>query len=178
MRFLTPQEREVLGIESKTVRWHRKEAYKWFHAKTAKGVMGKLKPSYPTIGKMYMYVYDAKYKDTLPMWDEFPLMMPINITATHILGINFHYIPPIARAKYLARLLILEGKHNIDDNTRLRLRYELIKSLPYTKDMIKKYINWRIKSQFYEVHPEEWKYIIFLPLAKWHGDERPHWHRR
>ena len=29
------------------------------------------------IGKMYFFIYDPKHKDTLPMYDRFPLVFPI-----------------------------------------------------------------------------------------------------
>ena len=29
------------------------------------------------LGKMYMFFYDAKHKKTLPYWDRFPVMIPV-----------------------------------------------------------------------------------------------------
>ena len=29
----------------------------------------------PEAGKLYLYAYDAKNKDTLPVWDKFPLIL-------------------------------------------------------------------------------------------------------
>ena len=47
------------------------------------------------VGKMYMFFYDAKYKDTLPFFDIFPLVFPIEFYSEGFLGINLHYLPPV-----------------------------------------------------------------------------------
>ena len=49
-------------------------------------------------GSMYMYFYDPKHKKTLPYYDRFPLIFPINKAKGGFLGINMHYLPPILRA--------------------------------------------------------------------------------
>ena len=35
------------------------------------------KSATPQIGKMYLYIYDPKYKNTLPFYDALPLVIPI-----------------------------------------------------------------------------------------------------
>jgi len=44
-------------------------------------------------GNMYMYVYDPKYKDTMPYWDQFPLCLPFDEISGGFVGINLHYLP-------------------------------------------------------------------------------------
>jgi hypothetical protein len=56
------------------------------------------------IGRMYMFSYDAKWKDKLPYWDAFPLIFPIDFKKDGFLGINLHYLPPVLRAKLMDEL--------------------------------------------------------------------------
>ena len=58
----------------------------------------------PTIGEMYMFSYDPKYKDVLPYYDMYPLVIPIEMYADGFLGLNLHYLPPLARARLLDSL--------------------------------------------------------------------------
>ena len=55
-----------------------------------------------SIGKMYMFLYDPKHKDTLPYYDSFPLIFPIEFYGDSFLGINLHYLPPVMRARMVA----------------------------------------------------------------------------
>ena len=41
---------------------------------------GYKRPSKVTPGKLYMYIYDAKHKDTLPYWDMYPMVFPFRAT--------------------------------------------------------------------------------------------------
>ena len=44
------------------------------------------------IGRLNMFLYDPKYKDKLPYYDVFPLVLPIQRYSDGFLGINFHYL--------------------------------------------------------------------------------------
>ena len=46
---------------------------------------------YPMPGKMYFYFYDPKYKAVLPIYDRFPLVIPIEPYPDGFLGLNLHY---------------------------------------------------------------------------------------
>ena len=49
-------------------------------------------------GGVFQYVYDPKHRDTLPYYDKFPLIIPIEMTKNGWLAINLHYLPPMIRA--------------------------------------------------------------------------------
>ena len=57
------------------------------------------------IGKMCMFFYDPKHKDTLPFYDSFPLVIIIGKAKGGFLGMNLHYLPPLLRAKFLDALM-------------------------------------------------------------------------
>jgi len=56
------------------------------------------------VGNMYMFFYDPKTKDTLPYYDAFPLVIPIEPAEGGFYGLNLHYLPPVLRAKFLDAL--------------------------------------------------------------------------
>lgn len=121
------------------------------------------------LGKMYMYFYDAKNKDTLPYWDRFPLVIPIRKYATGFLGINFHYIAPRYRVLFLEELFEYTNNKDYDDTTRLRLTYELLKGvsrLKYYKPCLKEYLYGHIRSQFSLVPPQYWEIVAMLPTQQ------------
>ena len=53
----------------------------------------------PFIGKLNMFFYDPKFKKTLPYYDTFPLVLPLEAYSDGFLGINFHYLPIPLRLK-------------------------------------------------------------------------------
>lgn len=123
----------------------------------------------PTPGKMLMYQYDAKHKDTLPYWDRFPVIFPIEIYGDGMLGINLHYLPPIFRARLMDALYETTNNDKYDKTTKLRISYQILNKaarFKYFKPCIKRYLYSHVKSQLIEVPIEEWDYTVFLPLAR------------
>ncbi|MEK9888327.1 MAG: hypothetical protein VW735_06270, partial [Gammaproteobacteria bacterium] len=60
------------------------------------------------IGRMYMFQYDPKGKDTLPYYDVFPLIFVLEKYSDGFLGMNLHYLPPVFRARLMDRLYQIE----------------------------------------------------------------------
>ena len=52
---------------------------------------------------MNLFVYDPKYKKTLPFYDTFPLVLPLE-TIKGGLCLNFHYLPYPLRFRLLGRM--------------------------------------------------------------------------
>ena len=78
------------------------------------------------IGKMYFYFYDPKTKDSLPYYDRFPLVLPIERYQDGFLGLNLHYIHPKQRIILLDKLSNTLSNRNYDENTRMRITYEYL----------------------------------------------------
>ena len=81
----------------------------------------------PELGKMYMYLYDAKYKETLPYWDRFPLIICFDLLSDGFMGINLHYIAPRYRTPLLLSLYEIAMENDHDEERRGMLIYKLIK---------------------------------------------------
>jgi hypothetical protein len=156
---------------------HKKKAasMKWFYDKLKSAYDPSNHNQYnpvkdPFIGGMFMWVYDAKHKDTLPYWDAFPLVIIVEKYADGFLGLNVHYLPPILRAKLLD---ILFG-HKTKKSTRqyMNISYKILVSAmktPYYAPCVKRYLTSHIKSKIIKVDHEEWENTAFLPVANWQG---------
>jgi hypothetical protein len=117
-------------------------------------------------GYMYAFKYDPKTKNDLPYYDTFPLIFPVRIDSDGFLGINFHYLPPVLRAKLMNALYSTLTNKKYDDTTKVRISYSILQSASkyrYFKPMLKKYLRSHVRSQFLEVQVNEWDIAIFLP---------------
>ena len=63
-------------------------------------------------GNMYLFNYDAKHKDILPVWDAYPIIFPweswtAKNGAKLFIGINMHYLAPKLRYEAFKLLLTI-----------------------------------------------------------------------
>ncbi len=117
-------------------------------------------------GYMYAFKYDPKTKNDLPYYDTFPLIFPVRMDSDGFLGINFHYLPPVLRAKLMNALYSTLTNKKYDDTTKVKISYSILQSASkyrYFKPMLKKYLRSQVRSQFLEVQVNEWDIAIFLP---------------
>jgi hypothetical protein len=122
-----------------------------------------------TIGQMYAFFYDPKHKKTLPYYDRFPLIFKVNNVENGFTGINLHYLPPPLRAKLMDSLYELTTNTLYNDNTKLKLSYDLLNSASkfrYFKPTLKRYLNDHVKSRFLKIASVEWDMALFLPTER------------
>ena len=138
------------------------------HHLRAKGIKGRQK----LIGRMFSFFYDPKMKETLPWYDRFPLVIPIQETTDGFIGLNLHYLSPRIRMFFLARLASFVSDDRYDEKTRMRLAWRLVKGGklgPYTKKTVKRYIRTNIQSRLLEFPADEWVMAAFLPTENFVG---------
>jgi len=125
----------------------------------------------PTIGRLYLFQYDAKWKDILPYWDVWPLIFPFDLAANGFYGINLHYLPPNARIDLMLRLIKAQGgSGNLTEKYKLKLSYNIITSYPPARPCIKRYLFSHVQGRgFYGIKGEDWSYAASLPLQKFKG---------
>lgn len=126
-------------------------------------------PSNMRTGEMFMYMYDAKYKDLLPWYDRFPLMILLEKSPKGFLGLNLHYIAPKYRAVLLEELYKYSTDEDLEEGARFKLTYELLKSvskLKYGIPCVKRYLWSHIDSRIQRVLPEHWDVVSMLPLQR------------
>ena len=127
------------------------------------------------IGRMYHFFYDPKHKKTLPYYDRFPLIFPFKRVRGGFLGINLHYLPLRLRAKLMDELYTLSRDNRYDENTRLRISYNILNGAAkykYFKPCVKHYLTPHVKSRVLEVYAAEWDIALFLPTEKFVGSNK------
>lgn len=129
------------------------------------------KTGMPTIGEMYMFSYDPKYKNILPYYDMYPLVIPIEMYADGFLGLNLHYLPPMARARLLDSLKKVANNDKYNNTTKLNVSYRLLKNYSNQfvgfENCVKRYLYAHVRSTFHQVSASEWDKAVLLPLQKW-----------
>jgi hypothetical protein len=125
-----------------------------------------------TIGKMYFYFYDPKTKDTLPYYDRFPLVIPIESYKDGFLGLNLHYIHPKQRLILLDKLSETATNDKFDSKTKLRVSYSYLAGASKAFEAtpcIKRYLYSHIQSRFLEISADEWDIAAMLPVETFVG---------
>ncbi len=124
------------------------------------------------MGNMYLFAYDPKHKDTLPYYDRFPLIFPINKAKGGFLGINMHYLPPILRAKLMDQLYTVLSNKAFDETTKLSASYKVLNGAAKFKEFqptIKHYLNAHVRTKPAYINPSEWDIALFLPTQQFVG---------
>jgi hypothetical protein len=122
-----------------------------------------------TMGKMYLFNYDPKTKETLPYYDRYPLIFPVNGAPGGFYGINMHYLPLRLRARLMDALYELSSNRRYDERTRLRLTYGILSGAAKYKAFkptFKRYLSNHVRSRFIEITSSEWDIALMLPLQR------------
>jgi hypothetical protein len=124
------------------------------------------------IGRMYFYFYDPKTKDSMPYYDRFPLVIPIERYNDGFLGLNLHYIHPKQRLILLDKLSDTLTNDKYDETSRLRVSYPFLSSASKIFEAtpcIKRYLFSHIESRFLEITANEWDIAAMLPMESFVG---------
>ena len=122
-----------------------------------------------TMGKMYLFNYDPKHKATLPYYDRYPLIFPVQPADGGFYGINMHYLPHVLRARLMDALYSLSSNRRYDEKTRLKLSYNILNSVTKYKAFkptFKRYLTNHVRSRFIEISSSEWDIALMMPLQK------------
>lgn len=121
------------------------------------------------VGRMYFYSYDPKFKDDLPVWDKFPLVLPMELYSDGFLALNLHYVDIYSRLYLLDLLHDFITNDKYDDSTRFKLSYAVLASsrkYSIIQGCIKRYLFSHITSPMVYIEPDSWETAIFLPTQK------------
>jgi hypothetical protein len=124
------------------------------------------------IGKMYFYFYDPKTKDSMPYYDQFPLVIPIERYNDGFLGLNLHYIHPKHRMILLDKLSDTTSNDTYDDKTKFKINYRYLSAASRIFEAtpcIKRYLFTQIESRFLEITADEWDIAAMLPVESFVG---------
>lgn len=133
------------------------------------------------IGRLYLFQYDAKTKDQLPVWDEWPMVFFFNSFVgdgvkfgekgiRYLLGINVHYLQPKHRLLLFIELQKLKNDTALREKTRLKMTWKVLKALStsrYTEHAVKMYRADHMKSRLAEINPRAWEICLPMAIAQW-----------
>ena len=174
-KFIQAVKDEARGRPRSTA-WY-KEKIKEFGKPSAQNLIrdGK-RNNKPFYGKLNMFFYDPKFKKTLPYYDVFPLVLPLEIYSDGFLGINLHYLPIPLRIRLLDKLVDYSNNTKFDESTRLIVDYSKLKRINLIKPTIHKYLAGQTKSQFRRSDADEFTIATLLPVQRFKkSTERDVW---
>lgn len=114
------------------------------------------------IGNMNFFVYDPKHKKTLPYYDRFPLIIPIEEKNNYFLGINFHYLSIPYRISLIEKLLKFQRTQQ--NEKRIIAEWRNVKNFREVKPTIKKYLKNHLRSPFIKIQEQEYRLALMLPV--------------
>lgn len=123
-------------------------------------------------GKMYFFYYDPKFKETLPYYDQFPLVLPYDKTNDQFIGLNLHYLDYKPRMILFQELLKIAGAKHLTERSKINYSWDMIRNASKVRGVggcIKRYLISHVQSPFCEIKPEFWHTAIMLPVQRFVG---------
>ena len=122
------------------------------------------------IGGLYLFSYDPKHKDTLPVYDTLPLVLPFSTAPGGFLGINLHYLPYALRFKLMGALLSLVDIK--DPASRAKVSWQILNGSTKFSGVgacVKHYLSNHVHSQYLNIPTDQWLSAVMMPLEQFHG---------
>jgi len=127
-----------------------------------------VKRKIPLLGRMYMFGYDPKYKQTLPYYDRFPLIILVGKAKGGFYGLNLHYLNYRQRALFFDKLqdILLKKNKKQENLNRFMLDFTRLKDTPQLKAFApcwKHYLTDHVRTKIMRVPYDYWEPALFLP---------------
>ena len=168
------------AVRGGTVGQEVKRSAKWFQDKI-KGLKGEVKNRFSStnaakfyresekindavfqkrasLGDLFCYYYNPKYRKTLPYYDMFPMIMLLSAEKETFLGINFHYLRPKWRAILLDRVTAKIGGG--------LPKWSKLRQIRQIAPTIKRYRFDHIMKKVIPIEEDEQEIAIFLPTER------------
>ncbi len=150
------------------------DSVSWFNANVPK--LFDAKRRIPVeIGKMYMFCYNPLYKNNLPYWDKYPLIIVCEIGKNTIKGLNLHYIEPKIRIEIVKGIAESTNGATLTKSTKITNIVKYLQKIKNYQYMVKQYSGDGVKSNVLNIPGEQWGLACALPLAKFmvgQGDQK------
>jgi len=150
----------------KSTDWYRDKIREFGTPKALDLIRDGKQATNPFFGRLNMFFYDPKLKKTLPYYDRFPLVLPLEKYNDGFLGINFHYLPIPLRVRLLDNMVDFSNNTKFDESTKLNVSYNAIKRIRLVKPTIKRYLAGKVKSRFRRIDADEFIVATLLPVAR------------
>ena len=122
----------------KSTAWFRDKIAEFGTPKAMQLIRDGKQSSSPFFGNLNMFFYDPKFKKTLPYYDRFPLVLPIERYSDGFLGINLHYLPIPLRIRLLDELMDYSTDTKFDSKTKINTKTFLQHTLSIPNSQNKK----------------------------------------
>ena len=155
------------GNTDRSNSWYRGQVQRIAGNASARQLMkdGKLNGR-PSVGRLNLFGYDPKLKKTLPYYDIFPLVLPLEPTKGGFMGMNFHYLPPLLRFRLLERMQARASDRRFDSKTKFEVNYDDVKAIKLVKPTIKKYLYAYVQTGFLRINADDAAVAIYLPVQR------------
>jgi hypothetical protein len=164
-KFIQAVKDEARGRPRSTA-WYKEKIKEFGKPNAQKLIRDGKRNNKPFYGKLNMFFYDPKFKKTLPYYDVFPLVLPLETYDDGFLGINLHYLPIPLRIKLLDKLVDYSNNTEFDESTKLMVDYKKLKRINLIKPTIHKYLAGQTKSQFRRIDADEFTIATLLPVQR------------
>jgi len=125
------------------------------------------------VGGLFFFKYDAKTKDRLPMWDKYPLCVPIDRFADGFLGLNLHYLPAGRRNTVITMVDAFKKDNKLSNTVRAKAKnWQYMMNTTnvgeaYFRKSVKRYLFSNVRTQFIRLNPDEYQKAVQLPIEEW-----------
>ena len=164
-KFIQAVKDEARG-RPRSTQWYRNKIKEFGKPSATNLIRDGKRNSKPFYGKLNMFFYDPKHKKTLPYYDTFPLVLPLETYNDGFLGLNLHYLPIPLRIKLLDGLVDYSNNTAFDETTRLIVDYRKLKNIKLIRPTIHKYLSGHTKSQFRRIDADEFTIATLLPVQR------------
>jgi hypothetical protein len=153
--------------------WQRKQSGLFFNKLTQDPSFQKsVHPTAAEPGLIYFFLYDPKLSPTLPYYDQFPMVLVLDVYSDSFLGVNFHYLDYYYRAMFFDALYPLRESTAVLNKAqglriRLQVSYDLLRMTSKYKmfrPCLKKYLFSQVQSPLLQVGMQDWDLALFMPV--------------
>jgi hypothetical protein len=172
---LLPQERRAMfwfsQYSAALKNWQKGQSYVKFKTlKDGLPTQAMVAPQRAFPGHLYFFYYEPIGKKTLPAYDTFPLTLVVKREADGFIGLNFHYLSYLWRARLFDVLydtLVQENPNPL--KTRLFTTYKMLNSVTKYKAFrpcLKRYRFSQCRTPLLQVGETDWDLALFLPVEQ------------
>ena len=146
--------------------WYRDKIKEFGTPKSSELIRDGKQAGKPFYGRLNMFVYGPKHAKTLPYYDTFPLVLPLESYPDGFLGINLHYLPIPLRMALLDKLVDFSTDTNFDEGTTLAVNYSGVKNIKEVRPTIHRYLAGHVKTRFRRIDADEFTVATLLPVQQ------------
>lgn len=131
-------------------------------------------------GCMYIFKYMPKHADDLPFYDVWPCSLMFGLTPTGMIGINFHYLPVVIRAKLYDKLWEIAKVYRNNQQQSKRITWKFLNNaakFPEVRVAVKQYLYSHLQSKLIRIDIDDWKSAMLLPISSFAKKSETYVHR-